>query len=189
MRFAVALFAMAAAAFADGGMVAPPDVAIEEFGQVAIIRHQDGMEQLAVASSFRSEATDFAWILPLPSEPVVDSFNLTFLSELQNYCRPFYRSGSGFGCAGDAVYELGRNSDSLGVEELGQGVIGPYAYQVLRTAVPETLAAYLRTRDTSCRPTLRRYSATTPRRTGSTSWLPGCRTAWNTSMAARSVSG
>jgi hypothetical protein len=143
MRFAVALFALAAAALADGGMVGPPDVAIEEFGQVAIIRHQDGIEQLSVASSFRSEATDFAWILPLPTEPVVDSFNLALLNELQYYCRPFYRSGSGFGCAGDAVYDLGRNSDSLGVEEIGEGVIGPYDYQVLRTSDPGTLVYYL----------------------------------------------
>jgi len=125
-------------------MVAPPGAAIEEFGQVATIRFQDGMEQLAVASSYRSEATDFAWILPLPAEPVVDSFSLALLDELQYYCRPLYRSGSGIGCAGDAVSELGRNSDSLGVEQLGQGVIGPYDYQVLKAAEPETLAGYLR---------------------------------------------
>ncbi len=142
MRFAIALLAAAAAAFADGGMVAPPDVAIAEFGQVAIIRHQDGVEQLSVASSFRSEATDFAWILPLPAEPAVDSFRMDLLYELQYHCRPLYRSGSGFGCAA-ADYGSGRSSDSLGVEELAQGVIGQYAYQVLRTAEPETLAAYL----------------------------------------------
>jgi hypothetical protein len=143
MRFAILLLAAAGAVLADGGMVAPPDVAIEEFGQVAIIRHQDGVEQLAVASSFRSEATDFAWILPLPAEPVVDSFNLTLLYELQQFCRPLYRSGSGFGCAG-ADYQSGRLGDSLGVEQLGQGVIGPYAYQLLRATEPETLAGYLR---------------------------------------------
>jgi hypothetical protein len=142
MRLAIALFALVATAFADGGMVVPPDVAIEEFGQVAIIRHQDGIEQLSVASSFRSEATDFAWILPLPSEPVVDSFNLAFLSELQNHCRPFYRSGSGFGCAGESPATL-RYGDSLGVEEIGEGVIGPYDYQVLKTADPGTLVYYL----------------------------------------------
>jgi hypothetical protein len=143
MRFAIVLLAAAGSVLADGGMVAPPDVAIEEFGQVAIIRHQDGIEQLAVASSFRSEATDFAWILPLPAEPVVDSFRLTLLYELQQYCRPLYRSGSGFGCAG-ADYQSGRLGDSLGVEQLGQGVIGPYAYQLLRATEPETLAGYLR---------------------------------------------
>jgi hypothetical protein len=143
MRFAIVLLAASSAALADGGMVVPPDVAIEEFGQVAIIRYQDGMEQLAVASSFRSEATDFAWILPLPAEPVVDSFNLALLDELQYYCRPIYRSGSGIGCAGDAVSELGRNSDSLGVEEIEQGVIGSHDYLVLKAALPETLADYL----------------------------------------------
>ena len=143
MRFVIGLLAAVAAAFADGGMVAPPDVAIEEYGQVAIIRYQDDTEQLAVASSFRSEATDFAWILPLPAEPVVDSFRLALLDELQYYCRPLYRSGSGFSCAG-AVSELGTNSDSLGVEQLAQGVVGPYAYSVLRATEPETLAGYLR---------------------------------------------
>ena len=143
MRLALALLLLAAAAFADGGMVAPPDVAIAEFGQVAVIRHQDGMEQLSVASSFRSEATDFAWILPLPSEPAVDSFSMELLYELQFHCRPIYRGGSGFGCAGDAMSGSGRNSDSLGVEEMERGVIGSYEYRVLRTAEPETLAGYL----------------------------------------------
>jgi len=142
MRLAVALCALAAAASADGGMVVPPDAAIAEFGQVAIIRHQDGMEQLSVASSFRSEATDFAWIVPLPAEPIVDSFRLALLDELQYYCQPIYRGGSGFGCAADAPRTLGYG-DSLGVEEIAQGVIGLYDYLVLRTAEPETLAAYL----------------------------------------------
>lgn len=143
MRFAIVLLAAAGAALADGGMVAPPDVAIAEFGQVAIIRHQEGIEQLSVASSFRSEASDFAWILPLPAEPEVDSFNMELLYELQFHCRPLYRGGSGFGCAGDAMSELGRNSDSLGVEEIERGVTGAYEYLVLRTAEPETLAGYL----------------------------------------------
>jgi len=143
MRLAIVLLAAAGAALADGGMVTPPDVAIEEYGQVAIIRYQEGEEQLAVASSFRSEASDFAWILPLPTEPAVDSFNLALLGELQYHCRPLYRSGSGFGCAGDAASELGRNGDSLGVEEIEQGVIGSYDYLVLWTAEPETLAGYL----------------------------------------------
>jgi hypothetical protein len=142
MRFAIVLLAAVSAAFADGGMVAPPDVAIAEFGQVAIIRHQDGVEQLSVASSFRSEATNFAWILPLPAEPVVDSFKLALLDELQYYCQPIYRGGSGFGCASDAPRTLGYG-DSLGVEEIAQGVIGSYEYEVLKAAVPETLAGYL----------------------------------------------
>jgi hypothetical protein len=143
MKPALALLFLVAAAFADGGMVAPPDAAIAEFGQVALLRHQDGVEQLSVASSFRSDATSFAWILPLPSEPVVDSFSLGLLTELQYHCRPIHRGSSGFGCAGDAVTELGRNSDSLGVEEIEHGVIGSYDYQVLRTTEPETLAGYL----------------------------------------------
>ncbi len=143
MRLAIALFALAAAAFADGGMVVPPDVAIAEFGQVAVIRHQDGMEQLSVASSFRSEATDFAWIVPLPAEPVVDSFPLGLLDELQYYCRPLYRGSSGFGCSDAVVSPYRTWGDSLGVEEIERGVIGAYDYRVLRTAVPDTLAVYL----------------------------------------------
>jgi len=144
MRFAIALFCMVSTALADGGMVVPPDMAIAEFGQAAIIRYQNGTEQLAVVSSFRSEATDFAWVLPLPAEPTVDSFDLALLGQLQYYCRPLYRSSSSIGCAA-AVNERGDyGSDSLGVEQIGQGVIGQYAYLVLRTAEPETLAGYLR---------------------------------------------
>jgi len=142
MRVAIALLAFVAAAFADGGMVVPPDVAIQEFGQVAMIRYQDGTEQLSVATSFRTEASNLAWILPLPAEPAVDSFRLALLDELQYYCRPIYRGGSGFGCASDAPRTLGYG-DSLGVEEIAEGVIGSYDYQVLKAAVPETLAGYL----------------------------------------------
>jgi hypothetical protein len=143
MRFAIVLLAVVSAALADGGMVVPPDVAIEEYGQVAVIRHQGGTEQLSVATSFRSEAANLAWILPLPAEPVVDSFQLALLNELQYYCRPIYRGGSGFGCAGETRSSLGY-SDSLGVEQVLQGVIGQYDYLVLRAAEPETLAGYLR---------------------------------------------
>ena len=143
MRLAIALCALAAAAFADGGMVVPPDVAIAEFGQVAIIRHQDGMEQLSIASSFRSEATDFAWIVPLPAEPVVDSFPLRLLDELQFHCRPLYRGSSGFGCSDAVVSPYRTWGDTLGVEEIDRGVIGVYDYLVLRTTAPETLAVYL----------------------------------------------
>ncbi|HTW90992.1 MAG TPA: DUF2330 domain-containing protein [bacterium] len=144
MRLAIALLVLVGAAFADGGMVVPPDVAIEEYGQVAIIRYLDGTEQLSVATSFRSEATDFSWILPLPAEPAVDSFQLSLLDELQYFCRPLYRTGSGFGCASEVSESGVYNSDSLGVEQIERGTIGTYSYQVLRTSEPETLAAYLR---------------------------------------------
>jgi hypothetical protein len=143
MRLALALLAAISVASADGGMVASPDVAIEEYGQVAVIRYQDGIEQLAIATSFRSMASSLAWVLPLPAEPAVDSFHLALLDELQYHCRPIYRGASGFGCAGDLATTRGYG-DSLGVEEISQGVIGAYDYLVLKTAEPETLAAYLR---------------------------------------------
>ena len=59
MRLAIALCALAAAAFADGGMVVPPDVAIAEYGQVAIIRHQDGIEQLSVSGDGQESVAGF----------------------------------------------------------------------------------------------------------------------------------
>jgi len=68
---------------------------------------------------------------------------MELLYGLQLHCRPIYRGGSGFGCAA-AVNERGDyGSDSLGVEQIWQGVIGQYAYEVLRTPEPETLAGYL----------------------------------------------
>ena len=66
MRWFGLLPAIVGIALGDGGMVVPPGHEIMEYGQVAIIKHFDGVEELSIATQFHA-TSGFAWIVPLPS--------------------------------------------------------------------------------------------------------------------------
>jgi hypothetical protein len=131
---------------ADGGMFVPVDQQIEGSGQVAVVKFFDGREELSVSTGFLSRTSDLAWVLPLPSEPQVDSVNSELFSELYYFTRPIYRRGTGLNCGFgmNAPYEDGRGLDTSGVEEISHGIIGDYTYQVLLAFGSDTLEDYLR---------------------------------------------
>ncbi|MBM3314355.1 DUF2330 domain-containing protein [candidate division WOR-3 bacterium] len=145
LRLSALALVVCGLAFGDGGMVPGPEGMIREYGQVALLSHFEGREQLALASSYTGDARRFAWIVPLPSEPDVDSVLLDFFFELQTYTQPLYRSGGGFGCASPEPLPGGGRygGDSMGVEEIAHGVVGDYEYEVLRVDIAESLTAYL----------------------------------------------
>lgn len=130
--------------FADGGLIPHPDGWVHEYGQVAVLSYFEGREQLAMVASYLGEADSFAWIVPLPAVPGIDSVPLEFFAELQEYSQPFYQTGGWFGCGGIEPLPGGRlGDDSLGVEEIDHGLVGIYEYKVLRVEVAESLSAYL----------------------------------------------
>lgn len=69
------LFALFAplAVKADGMIMPPPDYWMYESGQRAVLLYDEKSksETLVVGIQFQGNAKDFAWILPVPSEPVV----------------------------------------------------------------------------------------------------------------------
>jgi hypothetical protein len=131
----------AAMALADGGMVAPPDGEVVEYGQVAVIRHFGGMEELTIAAEFQA-SSGFAWIIPLPSRPEVDSAQTDVFRALWEHCYPV-RRGGGLWCSSFAP--LGRYEDEFGgdVEELESGLIGDWEWRLFRATEPDTLVAWL----------------------------------------------
>ncbi|MEO0073343.1 MAG: DUF2330 domain-containing protein [candidate division WOR-3 bacterium] len=142
-RLSVALLICGGLASADGGLITGPDGWVHEYGQVAAISYFGGNEQLALVASYRAGADSFAWIIPLPSLPAVDTVPLGFFAELQDYSQPYYRSGDWFGCGGMEPMPDARFGDSLGVEEIAHGLVGMYEYEVLRVEIAESLVAYL----------------------------------------------
>ncbi len=143
MRWLGLLLAIAGVAFADGGMVVPPDEEVEEYGQVAIIKYFDGVEELSIAAQFHA-TSGFAWIVPLPSQPDVDSFDQGLLHTLREHCRPLYR-GVGNGCA-CGYAELGDGylgEGGRGVEEIESGVIGNWEWRLFWATEADTLTEYL----------------------------------------------
>ena len=95
-----------ASVLADG-MVVPqvfyPKVEIPN--QQALIHFANGIERLAIETSFLGEGTNFAWVVPLPSAPEVKPVSETFFNGLQqaflprlvHQVRPYY-AGALFLC-------------------------------------------------------------------------------------------
>ena len=77
-------------AVADGKVFGRPEVLakVEIPNQQALISYHDGKECLVIETAFLGEGTNFAWVVPLPSEPVVRSVDVGFFSALQKAFRP-----------------------------------------------------------------------------------------------------
>jgi hypothetical protein len=149
MRWLLVTLVLAGSLLADGGMFVPDQYEIEEYGQVGIVKFFNQDEELAIATNFYSLSSDIAWVLPLPSEPAVDSVSVGLFRDLEYHCRPLYRGNNGFSCgsvAGTRDYDgpgLG-SGDSDELREVSGGIIGDFVYQVLWAAASDTLEQYLR---------------------------------------------
>lgn len=70
---------------ADGGIFPPPDYYMYETDQRAVIFYENGIETLVLSATFRGDAKDFGWVIPIPSRPEVSKSSdelFTSLNEL-----------------------------------------------------------------------------------------------------------
>lgn len=136
MKWSFLLFlAIPQVLFADGGFIPPPDWEIWGSNQVATLMHSASFEELSVIVRFEGNTSDFAWIIPVPSEPAVDSVSLEVFNELAYLSAPVRRErGMQCGCGGRA-YD--RSQD--GVEVVGEGTVGFLEYVILHATDPGVL--------------------------------------------------
>ncbi len=74
---------------ADGCVIAPTAFAkVEIPDQRALIRYANGTETLVIDTSFNGEGTNFAWIVPVPSEPKVGAATTGLFPTLQAIFQP-----------------------------------------------------------------------------------------------------
>jgi hypothetical protein len=134
--------------FGDGWITPPPGYFIKENSQVAILKYDNGNEDLIIDVEISGDATDFAWVIPLPGLPSIDSVDAYLFYKLQSYTRPIYKQ-RGWGCSESALdiwgnYEGEGNKDEpTGVSEVGSGVIGKFAYTILEAQSSSALYDYL----------------------------------------------
>jgi hypothetical protein len=67
----LAFLAGASAARADGKFFVPDIGRVPIPDQQALIHWNDGVETLAIETRYESDATDIAWVIPLPAEPEI----------------------------------------------------------------------------------------------------------------------
>ncbi|MFO7674768.1 MAG: DUF2330 domain-containing protein [bacterium] len=141
MRWLTLVAVLAGLASADGGMVGPEGVEVVEHNQTAVIRHFGGIEELTIATGFQAYS-GFAWIVPAPAHPAVDSAPGVLFAALYSYCRPILRGG-GFACGYAISDDLGASEPGRSVEQLEGGIIGEWEWALFRADEPDTLTAYL----------------------------------------------
>ena len=74
---------------ADGTVVpeiAYPVITIPD--QRALVRFENGIEQLVIETSFTGSGTNFAWIVPLPSVPEIEAAPIDLFARLQSATQP-----------------------------------------------------------------------------------------------------
>ncbi len=151
MRWILSLLVFVPSAlFADGGIFYPPSPEIElwERNQLAILKHSGDTEELSIVVRLEGNTNDFAWIIPVPSQPSVESESHEVFDELAYLSRPIYRD-RGMDCAcnrapgwGPGGYDEGGQAGEGpedGVDIVGEGTVGFLHYLILRATDPQVL--------------------------------------------------
>jgi hypothetical protein len=118
---------------ADGGMFVPitymrGEEKVSSDTQKALIAWHKGMETLHVQSSYRGPATDFAWVIPVPTRPEVNRSDWSLFEAAEQATRPHVTVrivhrhtwlGTSAGMEGKETLSAGvRELESLDIREL-----------------------------------------------------------------------
>lgn len=126
-----------------------PDATVQQSAQRIIFTmdEQAGEISAFVQVNYTGAAEDFAWVVPMPSNPTVDVVESAMFSELQSLTEPQYRFPAkncanlvpGFDGVGSAPGAAGG-----GVDIYQQGQVGPYDFSVVGGDDAAALTRWLR---------------------------------------------
>lgn len=104
-------------AHADGGMFPPYGWSLWEFAQHAFLEYDQEAhsERLSILPSFRGDAMEFAWVVPVPAPPEVATTDIALFQQLDDVTQPLHRSR-------DGDWDCGRNYDVVYAPDAGGGV-------------------------------------------------------------------
>jgi len=115
-------------ALADGMLLTSPWYYVQETAQQAILRHEAGAETMTILPHFQGDANQFAWIVPLPAPPQVETADVDLFRELDLMTRPLnrYRDSDWEGCNNTSVDYLVGSEDNGGIQIIDQQTVGYY---------------------------------------------------------------
>ena len=143
------------------GCFAPPDptVPIVQAGERILFSVKDGVVNAHIQIQYAGDASDFGWLLPLPSVPTLKLGTEELFTQLINTTQPRYFvqttftgtcSGGAFGLGGlaPASASVNDSAESAGMSGgfnplVTQASIGPYDYAVLRADRKEEMLQWL----------------------------------------------
>jgi hypothetical protein len=86
----VVLLLVPALVRADGMVIPKPMRMVTETGQRAVIWYEGNTETIILSTTFRGDAQEFAWIIPVPARPDVTAGKDELFTALDEYTRPKY---------------------------------------------------------------------------------------------------
>ncbi|MCC6445697.1 MAG: DUF2330 domain-containing protein [Armatimonadetes bacterium] len=111
---------------------------ISEPEQKAFIRFQEGKEDLVIQATYKGDARDFAWVVPVPSRPEkVEAFKSALFQELSRL------TSDSRGSKSMSAGGFGGGADSGAVTLLERKQAGIYDVSVLAAQDPEALIGWL----------------------------------------------
>lgn len=78
---------------ADGGVFPRPNYWVRESGQKAVIFYEKGRETLILSITFKGDAKDFGWVIPVPQKPEVTKGSDEIFTSLQEITQKYKRYG------------------------------------------------------------------------------------------------
>lgn len=96
--------------------------------------------------NYSGTASDFAWVLPVPSVPKVETAPIDLFSTLDGATAPTFIEGSTPPCGFSPGFRgnfAGAPAPSAHVSVYGSGAVGPYAYTVIGSSDPQALVKWL----------------------------------------------
>lgn len=132
----------AACALADGMIIGWQE--LYEESQVALLEHRDGRETLHILPKYIGDASEFAWVVPVPAQPEVAASDERLFWDLASLTGPEYRSRDGFLDCSDAIYAV--DAAGNGVQVLETNDVGPFTTLTLAAddgaALADSLVAW-----------------------------------------------
>ena len=136
-----ALLLSATPAHACGCFAAPdPSVPVVQAGERILFAYEEGEVIAHIQIQYEGEASEFGWLLPLPSEPTLELGVEELFQQLINQTQPRYRLRRQFNVCNGAVpasSESGRDGDFSGDDDPDsvlafEGSIGPFDFAVIK---------------------------------------------------------
>jgi hypothetical protein len=138
----ILLLTSSSVVLADGMMITAPEYFLDESSQQAVLQYdeENQIETLSILPGFRGDAREFAWILPIPAQPLVEEGDATLFRQLREFTRPKtrYRDDDWDGCDSSRDYAI-LNDASPGVEIIESRLVGYYQTMTLASDQADVL--------------------------------------------------
>jgi hypothetical protein len=132
---------------ACGGFFCGP-IPVDQAGEQIVFTMDEGTITTYVQINYVGKAEDFAWVLPLPAVPKVETAEMAMFRDLSRLTAPQYLPPAPPDCLRRPMPAMAQPSAGRAAESsttvLASGEVGPFGYHVVTSPDPEDLVTWLR---------------------------------------------